>query len=208
MTRVRGSGKLRRPRHRVQAVANHAPHWEPEAFLSGKVEARTKRRGLAWLPVFFGFGFSSGFRSGASYGFGVLALCLATWGTGCSPSEPASDVARPSEQAARPSESALDATSPLANLMPGDYSGYNLIVISVDTLRADHLGLYGYERNTSPAFDRIGDESIVFNRAHVPRGLTWPSLVALFTSLYPITSNVRDNGDLLPGADTEPVSRN
>ncbi len=82
-------------------------------------------------------------------------------------------------------------------LLPGDFSGHNLIVISVDTLRADHLGLYGYERDTSPALDRIGGESIVFSRAQVQRGLTWPSLVSMFTSLYPITSNVRHNGELL-----------
>jgi arylsulfatase A-like enzyme len=72
-----------------------------------------------------------------------------------------------------------------------------MIFVSVDTLRADHLGLYGYSRDTSPNLDRISREAVTFDRAQAPRGLTWPSLVSMLTSLYPKSSNVRRNGDLL-----------
>lgn len=82
-------------------------------------------------------------------------------------------------------------------LVAGGYAGKNIVIVSVDTLRADHLGVYGYERNTSPHLDQLAKESVVFERARAPRGLTWPSLVSMFTSLYPKSSNVRRNGDLL-----------
>lgn len=83
------------------------------------------------------------------------------------------------------------------SIEPGDYAGKNVVIVSIDTLRADHLGLYGYDRDTSPRLDRIAEQAITFERARAPRGLTWPSLVSMFTSLYPKSSNVRLNGDLL-----------
>ena len=46
-----------------------------------------------------------------------------------------------------------------------DLKEYNLIVITIDALRADHLGCYGYSRNTSPFIDSLADESIVFENA-------------------------------------------
>lgn len=87
--------------------------------------------------------------------------------------------------------------SPTVSLEPGHYAGKNIVIVSIDTLRADHLGLYGYARDTSPRLDAIAKNAITFDRARVPRGLTWPSLVSMFTSLYPKSSNVRRNGDLL-----------
>lgn len=86
---------------------------------------------------------------------------------------------------------------PQTPLEPGAYAGRNIVIVSIDTLRADHLGTYGYARETSPRLDALARESIVFERARAPRGLTWPSLVSMFTSLYPKSSNVRQNGDLL-----------
>ena len=59
----------------------------------------------------------------------------------------------------------------------GDYAGRNIVIVSVDTLRADHLGVYGYARDTSPRLDRLAAESVLFERARAPRGLTWPSLI-------------------------------
>ena len=61
----------------------------------------------------------------------------------------------------------------------------NLVVISIDTLRADHLGAYGYERPTSPTLDRLAQEGIVFERAIAQATWTLPSHAALFTSRYP-----------------------
>jgi arylsulfatase A-like enzyme len=77
------------------------------------------------------------------------------------------------------------------------YPRANIVVISVDTLRADHLGCYGYPRATSPNVDRLAREAIRFERAFAPRGHTWPSLTAMLTGLRPRTTNVRGPGELL-----------
>ena len=58
----------------------------------------------------------------------------------------------------------------------------------MDALRADHLGLYGYPRNTSPNLDALARRSVVFERAFSAAPKTFDSLPALFTGLYP--SNV------------------
>ena len=52
----------------------------------------------------------------------------------------------------------------------------NLVLFTVDTLRADHLGVYGYDRPTSPSLDLFAAEAVVFEQAWSPRGLTWRAL--------------------------------
>ena len=66
----------------------------------------------------------------------------------------------------------------------------NIILISIDTLRADHLETYGYSRNTSPFIDWFSQESIVFEQAFSASGYTLPSHTSLFTGLYPKTHGV------------------
>jgi arylsulfatase len=67
----------------------------------------------------------------------------------------------------------------------------NLVMVVLDTLRADHLGLYGYQRATSPHLDALARESFVFERAESAAPWTAPSLVTLVTSLYPEVHGVR-----------------
>jgi arylsulfatase A-like enzyme len=61
----------------------------------------------------------------------------------------------------------------------------NVMIIGVDTLRRDHLGCYGYERDTSPNIDRLAARSVLFEDAVAPSPWTLPSFVSAFTSLYP-----------------------
>ena len=65
------------------------------------------------------------------------------------------------------------------------YPHSNIILISIDTLRADHLGCYGYKKNTSPHIDKFSEESVLFKQtiAHAPT--TLPSHASIFTSLIP-----------------------
>lgn len=67
---------------------------------------------------------------------------------------------------------------------------FNIVLITIDTLRADHLSCYGYERSTSPNIDRIAEKGIIFKNAIAPSSWTVPSMVSLFTSLYPINHGV------------------
>jgi arylsulfatase A-like enzyme len=59
----------------------------------------------------------------------------------------------------------------------------NVIVILCDTLRADHLGLYGYPRPTSPFLDALGRRAWVYENAYSHFSYTWPSISNLFTGL-------------------------
>jgi arylsulfatase A-like enzyme len=58
-------------------------------------------------------------------------------------------------------------------------------MIVVDTLRADHLGVYGYPKSTSPKVDEFAAQSFVFDRMYSQAPWTKPSIASLFTSLYP-----------------------
>ena len=61
----------------------------------------------------------------------------------------------------------------------------NIIIISIDTLRPDHTGTYGYSRNTSPFLDELAKEMAVFENCYAHASWTPPSVASLFTSLYP-----------------------
>jgi len=74
----------------------------------------------------------------------------------------------------------------------------NVIVIILDALRADHLGIYGYHRNTSPNIDRLAKAGIVFDQAIVQAGWTRPSVASSFTSVNPDTHNTLIFDDILP----------
>ena len=63
----------------------------------------------------------------------------------------------------------------------------NIIIILIDTLRADHLSTYGYRRDTSPHIDNFAKKSLVFEKAFTAAGYTLPAHVSLFTGVYPIT---------------------
>ncbi len=76
--------------------------------------------------------------------------------------------------------------------------GPNLIFLSIETTRVDHLSCYGYDRKTSPTIDKLASEGVLFSNMFVQRGLTWPSLTSIMTSLDPVEHGVRDNGWMLP----------
>ena len=74
----------------------------------------------------------------------------------------------------------------------------SIILISVDTLRADHLGAYGYDRKTSPFIDSIAREGTVFDDVVVPLPATDPSHSALLTGLHPLRTGMLANATVLP----------
>ena len=67
---------------------------------------------------------------------------------------------------------------------------HNVLLLMVDALRADHLGCYGYERDTSPRIDALANESVLFLNAYAQSPWTKPSIPTLFTSLYPLQHGV------------------
>lgn len=67
---------------------------------------------------------------------------------------------------------------------------FNIVLITIDTLRADHLSCYGYERKTSSNIDNIAKEGIRFTNALATSPWTPPSMASIMTSLYPISHGV------------------
>ncbi len=82
-------------------------------------------------------------------------------------------------------------------MMDGFCKDCNIVIISIDTLRADHVGIYGYNRNTTPYIDTLASESVVFKKAFSQAPSTVASHMTLFTSLYPPIHNVCFYPDLL-----------
>ncbi len=69
----------------------------------------------------------------------------------------------------------------------------HLLLITVDTLRADRLGCYGGREGVSPAIDRLAHEGTLFDEAYTPLSLTLPSMTTLFTSKYPEETGILRN---------------
>ncbi len=67
----------------------------------------------------------------------------------------------------------------------------NLVLISMDTLRADHVGAYGYERPVTPNIDALAARGILFENAVAQSSWTRPSHLSMFTGLYPNEHGVR-----------------
>ncbi len=67
----------------------------------------------------------------------------------------------------------------------GNLGRPNVLVVVMDTVRADHLSLYGYGRDTSPNLKKLAADSVVYTQAMAPSDMTLTSHASLFTGLYP-----------------------
>lgn len=119
--------------------------------------------------------------SGIQSGFYVFATILFLL-SGCSPVPERNDAEQFRSTGADPGES-------------------NLLIITLDTLRADHLSCYGYPRPTSPCIDSIARRGLTVVRAVCAVPFTNPSHASLFTGRYPWEHGCRDNYATLPGTE-------
>lgn len=90
-----------------------------------------------------------------------------------------------------------DPTTPvtLADVVQhGSAAGFNLLLISLDTTRPDHLGCYGYAQARTPTIDSLLDHGVRFDDAVTSAPLTLPSHATILTGRYPPAIGVRDNG--------------
>lgn len=112
------------------------------------------------------------------------ALCV--WPLGCDESKPA----------AKPNEVVSKADGPLA--------GHNVLLITLDTTRANRLGCYGYDKAATPTLDGMASSGVLFKQAFSQVPLTLPSHTSIMTGKYPREHGIRDNnqGGLNPNLDT------
>ena len=77
---------------------------------------------------------------------------------------------------------------------PRSLHPYNVVVITIDTLRPDHLHCYGYDKIETPTIDRIAQTGVLFENGVTQTPLTPPSHASIFTGLNPPSHKVRDTG--------------
>ncbi|HNO78521.1 MAG TPA: sulfatase [Phycisphaerae bacterium] len=112
----------------------------------------------------------------------AVTLCVLLFKSG-----PQSSVARQSPQSATPSKLQKFFSSHVER----EANGNCVLLISIDTLRPDHLGMYGYSRNTSPNMNAFAENGTVFTRAYSTAPLTTPSVVSMLTGFTPNRHGVR-----------------
>ncbi|HRV07201.1 MAG TPA: sulfatase-like hydrolase/transferase [Acidobacteriota bacterium] len=122
---------------------------------------------------------------------GICLLCFACliWAATCSGTE---DGTRPGSAAFRS--------------VPAPAKSPNVILISIDTLRADHLSSYGYPLPTSPHLDALAAQGILFEAAFTPVPITLPAHTSLLTGTYPAYHGVHDNAGFVAGASLETLA--
>lgn len=84
---------------------------------------------------------------------------------------------------------AATAIAPLSQIAKAEKP--NIVLVVVDTLRADRLPIYGHERNTAPFLTKLARRSVVFERAHSTSSWTAPAVTSILTSLYPFQHGVQ-----------------
>lgn len=81
-----------------------------------------------------------------------------------------------------------------SQMKPVEINKMNIILFTIDTLRADHLECYGYDRVKTPNINRLASEGILFEHNIVQAPLTLPSHSSIFTGTHPLYHGIRDNG--------------
>jgi arylsulfatase A-like enzyme len=84
---------------------------------------------------------------------------------------------------------------PILSVPPGAAAGFNVLVVTLDTTRADHLGCYGYARAATPVLDRLAAGGVRFAEAVTVAPETLPAHATLFTGLLPPRHGVRINAE-------------
>lgn len=84
---------------------------------------------------------------------------------------------------------------PLIDIEPGSARGANVVLITLDTVRADHLGCYGHVPSVTPNLDRLCAEGLRFANAVTPAPVTLPAHTTLLTGLTPPHHGVRYNAE-------------
>jgi choline-sulfatase len=104
------------------------------------------------------------------------------------------DASKPNSSAPASSSSPAVLAGGVPTVAPGAAKGFNVLLVTFDTVRADALGCYGEKRVRTPTVDRLAAAGVRFTRALAPTPITLPSHATLMTGLDPLSHGVRNNG--------------
>jgi arylsulfatase A-like enzyme/cytochrome c-type biogenesis protein CcmH/NrfG len=102
----------------------------------------------------------------------------------------------------RPAQKSASVAEPAAPLRP-----LNVVVVTIDTLRADRLHCYGYERTETPTLDSLAQQGALFEHAISQVPLTPPSHASIFTGTYPTVHHVRNTGGFVLQASSRTLAK-
>src|SRR4051812_34458685 len=83
----------------------------------------------------------------------------------------------------------------------------NVVVVTLDTLRPDHLHCYGYQKIETPVLDGLAQRGVLFENAVAQAPLTPPSHASMFTGQYPTVHHVRNTGGFVLPSSARPLAR-
>jgi arylsulfatase A-like enzyme/tetratricopeptide (TPR) repeat protein len=83
----------------------------------------------------------------------------------------------------------------------------NVVVVTIDTLRPDHVHCYGYEHVETPTLDSLAQHGVLFEEAVAQAPLTPPSHASIFTGLYPTAHHVRNTGGFILPSSSRPLAK-
>ncbi len=168
--------------------------WSPTSMKEETADSRLFQRveDAVW-PVATG---------GRGRGSGRLSMQARGSSGGAFVSSPRIQLPRSSASEARRSDPPAEvaATGAVASTPSGPSSQPNVIFYVIDTLRSDHLGCYGYARNTSPRLDRFAEQAVLFENARAQAPWTRASVGSVLTGLWPSVHGAQDDPDALPEA--------
>ncbi len=98
-------------------------------------------------------------------------------------------------------------TVSLAYSTPLSEDNWNVLIITMDTTRADHIGCYGYKEARTPNIDSIAARGVRFAKAYTPAPLTLPAHCSIFTGKYPFAHHIRNNGSYHLTPDQKTLAR-
>jgi len=113
--------------------------------------------------------------------------------------EPAAPSPEPDAPAGTAATPARDGALPPGTELPDPATLPDVVLITLDTTRADRLGSYGYGKAKTDALDQVAARGRRYERAYSPLPLTIPSHATLFTGTYPPTHGIRSNSDQVLG---------
>jgi arylsulfatase A-like enzyme/Tfp pilus assembly protein PilF len=90
---------------------------------------------------------------------------------------------------------------------PAEHPSANVILITIDTVRADHLGCYGYKTIETPSIDRLAREGVRFAAAYTPVPITLPAHAALMTGQFPPATGMHDFSGNRLRADSRTIAK-
>lgn len=131
----------------------------------------------------------------------ILAAFLSLGACSGQEAPPAGEESAPEDIAQAPEQAPITGSIswPMGFELPAEVNPRfeRVVLVTVDTLRADHLSIYGYPRETSPFLDSLAERGVLFERSIATVSHTAPSHASILTGLPPIVHGVFKNGDTL-----------